>query len=194
MEFTRRQSPYWSARVAVPALMLQVLAALVPAAIAEQPLLADHARVIAGSGHALLISSQDQVLKSLRGTLLAVPIVNVHGFLDQSRYLPDRRDLNRCFPGSKTGSLASRLARSVFNGIVRRSDYGIDLHTAAVRRTNVPTVRADMSIPEVRRIAEAFGCELILNRKGPKKGLRPEACAAGCPTIPRFKEPMLDEK
>lgn len=92
--------------------------------------------------------------------------------MEGSRYLPDRRDLNRCFPGSTTGSLASRLARSIFDEIVLRSDYGIDLHTAAVRWTNVPTVRADLSNREVRRMAEAFGCEIILNRNGPKASLR----------------------
>jgi predicted deacylase len=126
---------------------------------------------------------QDESFQLAAGSVILVPVLNLPGFDRHSRYLPDRRDLNRCFPGLATGSLASRLARSIFDEIVLRSDYGIDLHTAAVRRTNVPTVRADMSNPEVRRIAKAFGGELILDRKGPKKGLRPEACAAGCPTI-----------
>ena len=141
-----------------------------------------HGDEINGTG-AVRALIKDESFQLTSGSVILVPVLNLPGFDRHSRYMPDRRDLNRCFPGSKTGSLASRLARSIFNGIVRRSDYGIDLHTAAVRRTNVPTVRADMSIPEVRRIAEAFGCELILNRRGPKKGLRPEACAAGCPTI-----------
>ncbi len=126
---------------------------------------------------------QDETFQLQSGSVILVPVLNLPGFERHSRYLPDRRDLNRCFPGLETGSLASRLAFSIFNEIVVRSDYGIDLHTAAVRRTNVPTVRADMSNPKVRRIAEAFGTELILDGKGPKKGLRPAACAAGCPTI-----------
>ena len=141
-----------------------------------------HGDEINGTG-AVRALIKDDSFQLGNGSVILVPVLNLPGFDRHSRYMPDRRDLNRCFPGSKHGSLASRLARSIFNGIVRRSDFGIDLHTAAVRRTNVPTVRADVSIPEVRRIAEAFGCELILNRKGPKKGLRPEACAAGCPTI-----------
>jgi predicted deacylase len=141
-----------------------------------------HGDEINGTG-AVRAMIQDESFQLTAGSIILVPVLNLPGFDRHSRYMPDRRDLNRCFPGSKKGSLASRLARSIFNGIVRRSDYGIDLHTAAVRRTNVPTVRADMSIPEVRRLAKAFGCGIILDRKGPKKGLRPEACAAGCPTI-----------
>ncbi len=141
-----------------------------------------HGDEINGTG-AVRALVRDESFQLRAGSVILVPVLNLPGFDRHSRYLPDRRDLNRSFPGSKTGSLASRLARSIFDEIVRRSDYGIDLHTAAVRRTNVPTVRADMSNPEVRRIAEAFGCELILNNTGPKKGLRPEACSAGCPTI-----------
>ncbi len=141
-----------------------------------------HGDEINGTG-AVRALVQDASFQLKNGSVILVPVLNLPGFDRHSRYLPDRRDLNRCFPGSSSGSLASRLARSIFDEIVGRSDFGIDLHTAAVRRTNVPTVRADMSRPEVRRIAEAFGCELILNGKGPKKGLRPEACAAGCPTV-----------
>ena len=74
----------------------------------------------------------------LRGTLIAVPIVNVFGFIEQSRYLPDRRDLNRSFPGSKRGSLASRLANLFMEEIVSRSTHGIDLHTASAHRHNLP--------------------------------------------------------
>ncbi len=117
------------------------------------------------------------------GTLILVPVVNILGFDRHSRYLPDRRDLNRCFPGSKSGSLASRLARTLFQQIVSRCNYGIDLHTAAVRRTNYPNVRADTSDPAVRDLAEAFGCEVILNTPGPEGSFRREACSAGVPTI-----------
>jgi predicted deacylase len=141
-----------------------------------------HGDEINGTG-AVRTLIQDTSFQLRAGSVILVPVLNLPGFDRHSRYLPDRRDLNRCFPGSAQGSLASRLARSIFDEIVMRSDYGIDLHTAAVRRTNVPTVRADMSIPEVGRMAEAFGCGLILNNTGPKKGLRPEACSAGRPTI-----------
>lgn len=119
----------------------------------------------------------------LRGSVILVPVLNMPGFDRHSRYLPDRRDLNRSFPGSASGSLAGRLAKVIFEEIVMRSDYGIDLHTAAVRRTNYPNVRGDMSNPVVKSMAEAFGCEVIMDGKGPKSALRPEATAVGCPTI-----------
>ncbi|TWU08021.1 succinylglutamate desuccinylase/aspartoacylase family protein [Stieleria varia] len=118
-----------------------------------------------------------------RGTLLLIPILNVLGFERHSRYLPDRRDLNRCFPGSDSGSMASRMARVIFDALVRRCDYGIDLHTAAVRRTNFPNVRADIRKPECMRIAKAFGSGIILAGSGPQGSFRREATRAGCPTI-----------
>jgi predicted deacylase len=115
--------------------------------------------------------------------LILVPVLNLLAFDRHSRYLPDRRDLNRCFPGSSTGSLASRMAHAIFQEIVARSDYGIDLHTASVRRTNYPTIRGDLSNHNVRRLAHAFGSEIVINGKGPQKAFRREACLAGCPTI-----------
>jgi len=126
---------------------------------------------------------QDETLELTAGTLILVPVINMLGFDRHSRYLPDRRDLNRCFPGSPSGSLARRMARVIFDEIVGRSDYGIDLHTAAIRRTNFPNVRADTSIPEVKRLAKAFGSEIIIDGVGPAGALRREACDAGCPTI-----------
>lgn len=118
-----------------------------------------------------------------RGTLVLVPVVNILGFERHSRYCPDRRDLNRSFPGSPTGSLASRMAYRIFDEIVGRCDYGIDLHTAAVRRTNYPNIRADLSNPTVKRLAMAFGCEVVVDGVGPPGALRQEALLAGCPTI-----------
>lgn len=117
------------------------------------------------------------------GTVLLIPVLNVLGFERHSRYLPDRRDLNRCFPGNTSGSMASRLAKVIFDSIVHRCDFGIDLHTAAVRRTNFPNARADLDNVECRRLAEAFGAGIILHGKGPKGSLRREATAAGCPTV-----------
>lgn len=141
-----------------------------------------HGDEINGTGtvRELLMADDFQVL---RGSVILVPVLNMPGFDRHSRYLPDRRDLNRSFPGSATGSLAGRLAKVIFEEVVRRSDYGIDLHTAAVRRTNYPNVRGDMSNLAVKRMAEAFGCEIILDGQGPRHALRPEATAAGCPTI-----------
>ena len=126
---------------------------------------------------------QDADFNLTRGSVMLIPVLNLLAFDRHSRYLPDRRDLNRSFPGSTSGSLAGRMARTIFDEIVSRCDYGIDLHTASVRRTNYPNVRADLSDPNVRRIAEAFGCEVLIDNKGPKGAFRREACDAGCPTI-----------
>lgn len=119
----------------------------------------------------------------LAGTLVLVPVINMFGFERHSRYLPDRRDLNRSFPGSKEGSLASRLARTFFDHVIRNCDYGIDLHTAALRRTNYPNVRADMTNPKLAQFARAFGAELIVSGQGPAGSLRAAACKAGVPTL-----------
>ena len=102
-------------------------------------------------------------LKITKGTLIAVPMVNVYGVVNQSRYMPDRRDLNRCFPGSAKGSLAGRVAHIFLNEIVKHCDYGIDLHTGAIHRSNLPQIRADMSDDDTKEIAEVFGVPVILN-------------------------------
>ncbi len=141
-----------------------------------------HGDEINGTG-AIRQLVQDDTLELARGSVILVPVLNILAFDRHSRYLPDRRDLNRAFPGSADGSLAARMANTVFEEIVVRSNYGIDLHTAAIRRTNYPNVRGDLSHPEVKRIAEAFGCEIIMDGKGPAKSLRREACIAGCHTI-----------
>ncbi|NWN83750.1 MAG: succinylglutamate desuccinylase/aspartoacylase family protein, partial [Halomonas sp.] len=83
-------------------------------------------------------------LQGLRGTLIAAPIVNVFGFVQHSRYLPDRRDLNRCFPGSETGSLGGRVAALFRQAIVDQATHIIDLHTGAIHRTNLPQIRAQL--------------------------------------------------
>ncbi len=118
-----------------------------------------------------------------KGSLILVPVVNMLGLERHQRYLPDRRDLNRSFPGDISGSLARRFAHAFFEGIVKQSDYGIDLHTAAIRRTNYPNIRADLSDPEVKRLALAFRSEIVVKGKGPKGSFRRAACAAGCPTV-----------
>ena len=83
-----------------------------------------------------------RAMSRLRGTIIAVPVVNLFGFINQSRYLPDRRDLNRSFPGSEKGSMAGRLANLFLKEIVAQCTHGIDLHTAAIHRDNLPQVRA----------------------------------------------------
>ena len=106
---------------------------------------------------------QSEKLKINKGTLILVPMVNVHGVLSQSRYMPDRRDLNRCFPGSEKGSLAGRVAHCFLTEIVNRCDYGIDLHTGAIHRSNLPQIRANLSDPETLALAEVFGVPVLLN-------------------------------
>ncbi|MCB1163041.1 MAG: succinylglutamate desuccinylase/aspartoacylase family protein [Candidatus Krumholzibacteriia bacterium] len=108
----------------------------------------------------------------LAGTLIAVPFVNVFGAMGGSRYLPDRRDLNRSFPGSPKGSLAARLANIFLTDIVERCDFGIDLHTGSDGRTNLPQIRADLDDPETRRCAEAFAAPVMMNGKPPAGSLR----------------------
>jgi len=124
-----------------------------------------------------------KILRSIRGTLLAVPIVNVHGFLDQSRYLPDRRDLNRSFPGSRTGSIAARLANLFIEQIVSKADYGIDLHTGAINRSNLPQIRANLEYSETLDIARAFGVPVIINSDVRDGSLRGYAADRGLPVL-----------
>ncbi|MBR7744337.1 succinylglutamate desuccinylase/aspartoacylase family protein [Phycicoccus sp. BSK3Z-2] len=103
--------------------------------------------------------------KTLRGTIVAVPIVNVLGFMTGSRYLPDRRDLNRSFPGSPRGSLAGRIAHLFMTEVVQRCTVGIDLHTGSDRRTNLPQIRADLEDPGTRALAEAFAAPAMLHAR-----------------------------
>jgi len=101
-------------------------------------------------------------MDTVKGTLIVVPIVNTYGFLNHSRYLPDRRDLNRMFPGTETGSLASRLAHIFTTEIVARCDLGIDLHSAAVHRTNYPQIRVSPDNPEMLDLANVFGAPITM--------------------------------
>lgn len=118
-------------------------------------------------------------LDRMAGTLLAVPIVNTFGFLNHSRYLPDRRDLNRCFPGSAEGSLGARLAHIFLSQIVKRSDFGIDLHSAAVQRSNLPQIRLTPGNTRLEHLAQAFGAPVMLHSKLRDGSLRMAAETAG---------------
>jgi predicted deacylase len=122
-------------------------------------------------------------INRIRGTILAIPIVNVYGFLNHSRYLPDGRDLNRSFPGSDQGSLTGRLADRFLNEIVLKSDYGIDLHTGARHRSNFPQIRADLDMEQVKEMTEAFGVPLAIDSKIRDGSLRQAAGDAGIPVI-----------
>lgn len=119
----------------------------------------------------------------LTGTLLAVPVVNVFGFIHQSRYLPDRRDLNRCFPGSARGSLASRVAHLFMTEIVARCSHGIDLHTGSNERSNLPQIRADLDDPATLASAEAFAAPVMLGAKLRDGSLRAAATKRGIPVL-----------
>lgn len=124
-----------------------------------------------------------RALASLRGTLLAVPVVNVYGVLQHSRYLPDGRDLNRSFPGSDRGSTASRIARIFMREIVSRCNYGIDLHTASGHRTNLPQLRANLDDEETHRLAQAFGTPVVINSRNRDGSLRAAASELGIPLL-----------
>ena len=124
-----------------------------------------------------------RTLQRLRGTLIAVPVVNAYGLIHESRYLPDRRDLNRSFPGSDEGSLAARLANLFLEEIVSRCSHGIDLHTGAIHRTNLPQIRGNLDDPETLRLARAFDVPVLLNSSLRDGSLRAAAGELGIPTL-----------
>lgn len=112
-------------------------------------------------------------LSRLKGTLIVVPIVNTYGFVQQSRYLPDRRDLNRSFPGSEKGSLGSRMAWQFTDKILKKCTHAIDLHTGAIHRSNLPQVRASAKDKTALKMAEAFNAPVIIkaaSRDGTMRG------------------------
>ena len=121
--------------------------------------------------------------KGLRGSIIAVPIVNVYGFVERSRYLPDRRDLNRSFPGSASGSLASRLAHLFLEQIVSLCSHGVDFHTGARHRSNLSHVRADLDNPEAARLARAFGAPLAFHARTIPGSLREVAGKRKIPIV-----------
>ncbi len=122
-------------------------------------------------------------IKKLKGTLIAVPVVNVYGFLQQSRYSPDRRDLNRFFPGSEKGSLTSQLADIFMDEIVANSTHGIDLHAGSNHRTNLPQIRANIEDPVTRQLAEAFRVPIIINASIRDGSLRQALAEKGIPFL-----------
>lgn len=122
-------------------------------------------------------------LQQLRGTLIAVPVVNMYGFVNRSRYLPDRRDLNRSFPGTAKGSLTSSLARLFMDEIVSNASHGIDLHTGSDHRSNLPQVRAFLDDPETERLARAFGAPVIINAQLRDSSLRQAVMERGIPML-----------
>jgi hypothetical protein len=137
---------------------------------------------------------------TLRGTLLVLPALNAQGVRSGDRYLPDRRDLNRAFPGRAGGSIAALIANAVTTHILVHCSYLVDLHTATDQRANEPQIRADLSIAAVRELAVHFGRGLVIGGRGPEGSWRREAVQAGVPAIIyeagealRFQEPVIEE-
>lgn len=119
----------------------------------------------------------------LTGTVIGVPVVNIMGFRRNSRYLPDRRDLNRYFPGNTHGSAASRIAHSFFTNIISHCDALVDIHTGSFHRTNLTQLRADLSNDRVAALAQSFGEIAVLNSRGNSGSLRAAAVRAGIPSV-----------
>ncbi len=117
--------------------------------------------------------------KELSGTVLAVPVINVFGVVQDSRYLPDRRDLNRSFPGSKRGSSASQLAHLFMTEVVAKCSVGIDLHTGSGGRTNLPQIRCDLEDSETNRLAREFGAPVLVHARVRDGSLRAAATEMG---------------
>lgn len=122
-------------------------------------------------------------LNKLNGDLIAIPMVNVYGIIHHSRYLPDRRDLNRSFPGSKSGSLAARLADLFITEIVMKCTHGIDLHTGAIHRSNLPQIRANLDDAETLSLAKSFRVPVLLNSDLRDGSLRESAAARDIPML-----------
>ncbi len=122
-------------------------------------------------------------LKRISGTLIAIPIVNVYGVINHSRYLPDRRDLNRSFPGSERGTLAGRVAHLFMTEIVTKCTHGIDLHTGALHRDNLPQIRGNLDDPETTKLANIFGVPVLLNSNLRDGSLRESAAALDIPML-----------
>jgi predicted deacylase len=122
-------------------------------------------------------------LDRLKGTLIAVPVVNVYAFIQNSRYSPDRRDMNRFFPGSKNGSLTSRLADTFMKEIVERCDLGIDLHAGSNHRANLPQIRVNFDDEQAMTLARAFQVPVIMNAKTRPGSLRQAAFDKNVSTV-----------
>ncbi|MDO6829187.1 succinylglutamate desuccinylase/aspartoacylase family protein [Poseidonibacter sp. 1_MG-2023] len=123
------------------------------------------------------------ILKRLKGTIVLIPIVNIYGVMTLSRYMPDRRDLNRSFPGTKKGSLASRVAKVFFDEIVSKCDFGIDLHTAAIHKSNLPQIRTNLDNEFTYNLAKVFEAPIVLHSELRDGSLRAEAFEKGIPVL-----------
>jgi predicted deacylase len=121
--------------------------------------------------------------QELRGTVIALPSINAEGVRTGNRYLSDRRDLNRAFPGSTGGSVARLIAHAIFTKVLSHCDALLDFHTASNQRANLPQIRADFTDPAIRDLAIHFGLGIVVNGAGPDGSLRRESAKAGIPAI-----------
>ncbi len=121
--------------------------------------------------------------EKMNGTVIGIPIVNLDGFRRGSRYLADRRDLNRHFPGSPKGSAADRMAYSLFHNVIRHCEYLVDLHTGSLKRTNLPQIRGDLGSETVFDFSRHFGGITVLHGVGAEGTLRRAAENIGIPAI-----------
>jgi len=119
----------------------------------------------------------------LNGAVIGIPIVNLQGFRRGSRYLPDRRDLNRYFPGNPLGSSAARIAYSFFEEIIQHCDTLVDLHTGSFYRTNLPQLRADLRYAKIKTLTQGFGSIAVLHSIAAPGTLRRAATDAGIPSV-----------
>ena len=129
------------------------------------------------------LMEKKKLLKSIAGTLILLPIVNVFGYNQNKRYLPDRRDLNRCFPGSEKGPLGSQIAHIFMREVVAKATHGIDLHTGAIHRTNLPQIRAYLDDNATKTLAESFGVPVVINSHLRDGSLRQAAADLGLPML-----------
>lgn len=123
------------------------------------------------------------LLKKIRGTLILVPVVNVYGMMNLSRYMPDRRDLNRSFPGSSKGSLAARIAKIFFDEVVLKCSLGIDLHTGSIHRANIPQIRTNLENEYTAKLAKIFEAPVVLHSAVRDGSLRAEAQENNVPIL-----------
>lgn len=143
--------------------------------------------------------SREKILPE-RGTVIAMPLVNVYGFIQNVRGLPDGKDINRSFPGSKSGSLAKLLAHTLMNEIIPQIDFGIDFHTGGASRSNYPQIRSVLNIPKNRELATAFAPPIVVNSSLINKSFRKAAKSKGKHILVyesgeslRYDEPGIEE-
>ncbi len=114
-----------------------------------------------------------------KGTVIAIPIVNIYGFIQNSRGLPDGKDINRSFPGAKGGSLAKLLAYTLMKEIIPEIDYGLDFHTGGAARSNYPQIRCSFKIKKAKELAQAFGAPVMMHSSLISKSFRSAAHKKG---------------